>query len=80
MSFQLVPNEKKKNLPEPGRKKMFLIAPILFLYYELSLCPLILNYKNIYLLSSLIAKSIFYATKTQPDERPKNNFRSLAAI
>ena len=35
---------------------MFLIAPILFVYYELSICPLILNYTKVYLASSLITK------------------------
>ena len=40
-----------------GRKKKILIAPILILYYELSVCPLLLNYIKIYLVSSLIAKS-----------------------
>ena len=30
--------------------------PILFLYYDLSVCPLLLNYNKVYLPSSLIAK------------------------
>jgi hypothetical protein len=38
------------------QKKKFLIAPILFLYYELSVCPLILNFNKVYLAASLIAK------------------------
>ena len=37
-------------------QNFFLIAPILFLYYELSVCPLILNYNKVYLAASLIAK------------------------
>ena len=34
----------------------FLIAPILFLYYEESVCPLLLKYNKVYFESSLIAK------------------------
>ena len=49
--------EKKVNLMELSQdaKKIFLIAPILFLYYELSVCPLILNYNKVYRVASLIA-------------------------
>ena len=35
---------------------LFQYAPILFLHYEPSVCPLILNYNKVYLVSSLIAK------------------------
>ena len=38
------------------QKKIFLIAPNLFLYYELSVRPLILNYNKVYLAASLTAK------------------------
>jgi hypothetical protein len=38
------------------QKNIFLIAPILFLYYEESVCPLLMNYNKVYLVSSLIAK------------------------
>ena len=38
------------------QKKNFLIAPILFLYYEESVCPLLLKYNKVYFESSLIAK------------------------
>ena len=41
-------------LSQDAKKK--LIPPILFLYYELSVCPLLLNYNKVYLVSSLIAK------------------------
>jgi hypothetical protein len=48
--------EKKVNLMEQSKDaKKNLIAPIFFLYYEQSVCPLILNYK-VYLVSSLNAK------------------------
>ena len=39
----------------------FLIAPILFIYYELSVCPLILKYNKVYLAASLVAKPSLYA-------------------
>jgi hypothetical protein len=39
-----------------SKKKKFLIVPILFLYCEESVCPLLLNYNKVYLVSSLIAK------------------------
>ena len=49
--------EKKVNLTEESRAfKKNLIAPILFLYHEESVCPLLLNYNKVYLVSSLIAK------------------------
>jgi hypothetical protein len=50
--------EKKVNLKmlSQDAKFFFLIVPILFLFYELSLCPLILNYNKVYLSASLIAK------------------------
>jgi hypothetical protein len=38
------------------QKKKNLIAPILFLYYEESVCPLILKYNKVYFVSPLIAK------------------------
>jgi hypothetical protein len=38
------------------QKKINLIAPILFLYYEESVCPLILKYYKVYFVSPLIAK------------------------
>ena len=34
----------------------FLIAPILFLRYEESVCPLIFKYNKVYFVSSLITK------------------------
>ena len=52
--------EKKVNLTEESQdaKKKFLIAPILFLYYEESVCPLLFKYNKVYFVSSLIAKPI----------------------
>ena len=38
------------------QKKKFSIPPILFLYYEESACPLLLNFNKVYFASSLIAK------------------------
>jgi hypothetical protein len=51
--------KKKVNLAELSQDatKKKLIAPILFLYYELSLCPLILKYNKVYFVPSLIANS-----------------------
>ena len=37
-----------------------LIAQILFLYYEQSVCPLLLKYNKVYVVSSLIAKPTQY--------------------
>ena len=56
------PLAAKVNLTELSQdaKKQLFIAPILFLYYELSVCPLILNYNKIYFLFSLIAKPSRY--------------------
>ena len=50
--------KKKVNLTKLSQdaKFIFLIAPFLFLHYELSVCPLILNYNKVYLPASLIAK------------------------
>jgi hypothetical protein len=50
--------EKKSKFDggKSGRKKKILIAPILFLYYEESICPLILKYNKVYFVSPLIAK------------------------
>jgi hypothetical protein len=46
---------------EGSTPTFFLIVPILFLYYELSVCPLILNYNKVYLSASLTAKpSVYY--------------------
>ena len=48
--------EKKGNLTELSQDaKKKIIVPILFLYYELSVWPLILNYNKVCLASSLIA-------------------------
>ena len=44
-----------------GAKEKKIIAPRLFLYYELSVCPLLLNYNKVYLASSLIAKPTLHA-------------------
>ena len=41
----------------------FLIAPILFLCYEESVCPLILKYNKVYFVSPLIAKPNICAAK-----------------
>jgi hypothetical protein len=38
------------------QKKKISIPPILFLYYEESACPLLLNFNKVYFASSLIAK------------------------
>ena len=48
--------EKKVNVTELSQDAIFLIAPILLLYYELSVCPLILNYNKVYLAAALTAK------------------------
>jgi hypothetical protein len=49
--------EKKVNLTEESQDaKMFLFAPILFLYYEEIVCPLLSKYNNVYFVSSLTAK------------------------
>ena len=50
----------KFNGAKSGCKKKNLIAPSLFLYYELSVCPLILNSNKVYFGSSLIAKPSVY--------------------
>ena len=42
----------------------FLNMQILFLYYEESVCPLLLNYNKVYFASSLIAKPSMHATST----------------
>ena len=59
--------EKKVNLTEESQdaKKKFLIAPILFLYYEESVCPLILKYNKVYFVSSLITKPILHRVCTK---------------
>ena len=52
--------KKKVNLTEQSQdaeKKK--IAPILFLYYEQSVCPLLLNYNNVHLASSLTCQTYF---------------------
>jgi hypothetical protein len=50
--------EKKANLTEPSQdaKKKNLIQFLIFLCYELSVCPLIFNSNKVYFASSLIAK------------------------
>jgi hypothetical protein len=50
----------KFNGAKSGCKKKKIIAPSLFLYYELSVCPLILNSNKVYFGSSLIAKPSVY--------------------
>ena len=57
--------KKKVNLTEESQdaKKKNLIAPILFLYYEESVCPLLLKYNKVYFVSSLIAKPTLAAFK-----------------
>ena len=53
--------KKKVNLAEQTQDEKKKIAPILFLYYELIVCPLLLNYNKVHLPSSLIAKPNLYA-------------------
>ena len=58
--------EKKVNLMEESqdekkKKKKFLI----FLCYEVSVCPLLLNSDNVYFASSLIAKPNWESLKMQ---------------
>ena len=48
--------KSKFNGAKSGRKKK-LIAAILFLYFEQSVCPMILNYNKVYLASSLICQT-----------------------
>jgi hypothetical protein len=50
--------EKKVNLTEESQdaKKKNLIAPISFLYYEESVCPLLLKYNKVYFVPSIINK------------------------
>ena len=47
--------EKKRKFAgaNSGSKKKCLIAPILCLYYELIVCPLLLNYNKVHFWSSL---------------------------
>ena len=54
--------KSKFNGAKSGRKKKNLIAPIWYLYYELSVCPLLLKYNKVYLASSLIAKPNVHTT------------------
>ena len=44
---------KEKKMTEPIQEVFFLIVPILFLYYELIVCPLLLNYNKVHFGSSL---------------------------
>jgi len=50
--------EKKVNSTELSQdtKFFFSILFLIFLYYELSVCPFFLNFNNVYFLPSLIAK------------------------
>ena len=68
--------EKKSNFirAKSGCKKKKIIAPNLFLYYELSVCPLILNYNKVYLAASLIAKPNKRATVIDFDSELQRNF------
>ena len=45
------------------QKKKISIQPILFLYYEESACPLLLNFNKVYFASSLIAKPNAYSDR-----------------
>ena len=60
--------EKKVNLMELSQdtQKIVLIAQILFLYHELSVCPLILNYIKVYLASLQIAKPTWMSNFGKP--------------
>ena len=51
-----IEKKSKFSRAKSGFKKKKSMAPILFLYSELSVCPLILNYNKVYLALSLIAK------------------------
>ena len=50
--------KKQKNLSEQSQDEKT-IPPILLLYYEQSVCPLILNYKKVQLASSLTCQTYF---------------------
>ena len=43
-------------------------TPILFLYYEESVCPLILKYNGVYSVSSLITKPNAHSYVTKSDQ------------
>ena len=45
-----IEKKSKFNRAKSGCKKK-LISPILFLYYEQSVCPLLLNYNKVYFVS-----------------------------
>ena len=53
---------------------IFLIWFIIFLCYEVSVCPLLLNFHNVYFASSLIAKPI---VNTYSDPKDGNCFKDL---
>ena len=57
-AYLLQKDIEKKNgaKTECKKKKKKIITPILFLFYELSVCQMILYYNKVYLTSSLIAK------------------------
>ena len=59
------------------QKKKISIAPILFLYYEESVCSLLLNYNKVYLVSSLIAKPNKQATRAKHFE-PECRCKTIA--
>jgi hypothetical protein len=75
--------EKKVNLTEESqdaKKKKNLIAPILFLYYEESVCPLILKYNKVYFVSSLITKPSadpIYVISTTGKLKEKKNYQAI---
>jgi hypothetical protein len=73
--------EKKVNLTELSQdaKKKNLIAPILFLYYELSVCPLILNYNKVYFPTSLIAKPSIHISCDVRRNIPKLPLKDISA-
>ena len=61
-----IEKKSKFNGAKSGLKKIVLIAQILFLYHELSVCPLILNYIKVYLVSSPIAKPTWMSNFGKP--------------
>ena len=54
------------------QKKKKLIAPILFLCYEESVCPLILKYNKFYFETSLITKPIEYVYQLSTKQKKIN--------
>ena len=71
LSQKEIESKGKFNGAKDAKKK--LIAPSLFLYYDLSVCPLILNSNKVYFGSSLITKPTEDAQWSKPLHIPTFN-------